>query len=164
MLLRWHGGLAVLTTNTCTCSTELNSIHWTPNFLYDWFGPPFMIFSMFMCEIMHESVFLEGAGLPCTSCLPSIFISPSPHYFKKILGSCLVHSSYFYDIYIYIYTSVKNISIKIVRGCRVVPKLKKQGQQIMHTRQCQTNNISSEFRVHATTKVNYNSCMCADKE
>ena len=48
----------------------------------------------------------------------------------------------------------------------VVPKFKKQDQQIMHTRQCQTNNITlrnSEFRVHATTKMNYNSCMRADK-
>ena len=44
----------------------------------------------------------------------------------------------------------------------VVPKLEKQDQQMIHTRQCQTNNItlySSEFRVHATTKMNYNSCM-----
>ena len=42
----------------------------------------------------------------------------------------------------------------------VVPKRKETNQQIMHTRQCQTN---SDFRVHATTKINYNSCMRADK-
>ena len=39
----------------------------------------------------------------------------------------------------------------------LVPKIKEARQtNYAYTQQWQTNNITSEFRVHATTKMNYN--------